>query len=94
MFKTSFYEFIKGEIVLTIINGKQIDYHSVIIKQVQDYIDQKVDVYIWRTDEVWSAEDWHYAVVVKNSNGFWLDAFDTEQQAIDFCLKNELKIVE
>ena len=60
---------------------------------VNDYIKRKVDVYIVRTDEAWKQGNYHYAVVVKENPGFWLNAFTTEEKAIKFCEKNKLKII-
>ena len=60
---------------------------------VRQYIKAKPEVEIWKTDEAWSAEDWHYAVVVINSNGFWLNAFKHERTAQRYCNKLRLKLI-
>lgn len=67
-------------------------YKSMVDIEVQKYLDKKVDVYILETDESWCAGDYHYAVVVVDSDEFWLNSFDTEIEAIEYCNKNNLKI--
>jgi hypothetical protein len=57
----------------------------------EEYLKQKVDVYIDYNNEL---DEWTYSVAVINSNGFWLDSFDTEEKAIEYCKKHELKIVK
>ncbi len=52
---------------------------------------KKVPVNIYYNDE---SGDWKWSVADANDPEFWIDSFETEQEAIDFCEKNGLSIVE
>jgi len=47
-------------------------------------------VYIDYNDE---AGEWRYAIVVDGSEGFWLDSFTTENEAMQYIKVNNLKMV-
>ena len=58
-------------------------------KEVKSFIKKKTPVVIDFNDE---NGDWVYAVSVndKVNDGFWLNAFRTKDQAIQFCKKHKL----
>jgi hypothetical protein len=62
-------------------------------QQVRNYIKNKSKVYILETDELWNARDFHYAIIVIGSKGFWLNAFKKYSMAVKYCTKLGLKIV-
>jgi hypothetical protein len=59
-------------------------------EQIAKYIhDPDTRVYIKHNNEL-NYYEWVYAVVVENSNNFWLDAFETEDEANEFIESNNL----
>jgi hypothetical protein len=61
-------------------------------EQITEYInDPDTRVYIKHNNEL-NYDEWVYAVVVENSNDFWLDVFETKDDAIEFIESNNLKL--
>lgn len=56
-------------------------------RQINDYLDRKIDVTISHTDE---NGDWVYAVSPNEELGFWLNAFDTHDEALAYCKQHGL----
>lgn len=52
--------------------------------------DPKTRVRIYHNEET---GEWLYSVAVENSQGFWLDSFETEQEANEYIQANHLAIV-
>jgi len=55
--------------------------------QIKKYINDKVPVSIIYSTELYEPV---WAVLVDESDEFWLDAFPSQQLAIDFCLGHGL----
>ncbi|MNL78015.1 hypothetical protein D3C87_2043120 [compost metagenome] len=64
-------------------------YHDVLKEQVQKVLKDKPDVDIYYNNE---SGQWLWSVQVCNDD-FWLDSFDTCEEAVDFCQKHELKVI-
>ena len=61
-------------------------------EQTQLYLqDANTRVYIKPNNDTGK---WLFSVVVENSDDFWLDAFDTVQEAIDYIETNGLQMVD
>ena len=59
---------------------------------VERYIrSPKTRVYIDHNNEL---GQWLYSVVVEDSDAFWLDSFDTEQEALDYIRSAKLKLAD
>ena len=59
---------------------------------VRKYIeDPNTRVYILHNDETGI---WYYSVVVDGSRGFWLDSFETEEEAAKYIKDNNLTMCE
>ena len=80
-------------------NGEINKYHHTDVRKVlsvweqtQQYLqDANTRVYIKPNNDT---GEWLFSVVVENSDDFWLDAFQTEQEAIDYINRNSLQMVE
>lgn len=57
---------------------------------VKEYLKRKVDVIIYHNNENGS---WVWAIDVCENPGFWLNAFEKKEDAIEFCKNHELKIL-
>lgn len=79
-----------GEVVY--IQGSDDDVKFSIERQIKEYLNKHVNVYISYSDELYG--QWRWAIIVKDSNDFWLESFEREDEAIDYCNKYGLKIVE
>lgn len=65
------------------------EYHRTLKEQVDKVLKSKPDVDIYYNNE---AGQWLWSVQVYNDD-FWLDSFDTREEAIEFCKKHELKVI-
>lgn len=59
--------------------------------QIKKYLADHVNVNIIHNDDI---GEWLWSVEVVNSDEFWLDSFKTKEEAVEYCEKHELKIVE
>lgn len=59
--------------------------------QIKDYLKRKVDVTIYHNSEL---GDWEYSISVNENPEFWLDSFKTNEKAINYCQKHNLRYTE
>jgi len=61
------------------------------LERVKQAFKDKEQVYIHHNNEL---GDWVWAVGLVSDTGFWLDAFPTKKEAVEFCKKKKLPIKE
>jgi hypothetical protein len=72
-------------------NNIFLDTESQIKRQIKQYLHDHVDVYISHNNEI---GDLIWAVVVVDSDEFWLETFKIKEKAIEYCNDNKLKITK
>jgi len=50
-----------------------------------DIIERSDHVIIFKSDEAWGQDDYHYVIEGDGAPGFWLNAFKAKEEAIQFC---------